>query len=128
MKSTVQKKMLTAARRAADKAYAPYSGFRVGAAVVDDQDRIYSAGNVENSSYGLTLCAERNAVARAVSAGARRIEAVLVYANTEKLTPPCGACLQTIAEFGEDPEIVLANWKRTKALRLQDCLPHRFSL
>ena len=87
-----------AARAARRRAYAPYSGFRVGAAVRAG-DALHSGCNVENDSYGLTLCAERVAVATAVAAGARRIDAIAVASGTDEPTPPCGMCLQTLAEF-----------------------------
>src|SRR5690349_8638765 len=93
-------KMLTAAREAAARAYAPYSNFSVGAALLDEQGRIFSGCNVENISYGLTICAERNAIGQAVRAGAKKIVAAMVYTPTPKPTPPCGACRQVLAEFG----------------------------
>ena len=121
-------RMLTAAKRAARRAHAPYSGFRVGAAVLDERGRVHPGCNIENGSLGLTICAERNAIARAVCTGAKHVEAVLVFTDTEELTPPCGACLQVIAEFGKNPVIVLANAKQTRRHRLNDLLPQRFSL
>jgi len=121
-------RLLRAARAAAARAYAPFSELRIGAAVLTGDGRIFSGCNVENSSYGLTMCAERVAIFKAVSTGQRRIRAVLVYADTARLTPPCGACLQVINEFGADAEIVLANSRASKRYRLKDLLPLGFRL
>ena len=128
MTKRTQSRMLRAARAAAKNAYAPFSKFKVGAAVLTTDGRIFSGCNIENSSYGLTMCAERMAIFKAVSAGEREISAVLVYADTAKLTPPCGACLQVISEFSENPEIVLANGRATKTYHLLHLLPHAFKL
>ncbi len=106
---TVQE-MLRRAREAAERAYCPYSNFRVGAAVLatgeDPRDRAVFVGcNVENASYDLTICAERSAVVQAVSAGFRKLLAVVVYTPTETPTAPCGACRQVLYEFGPDAEV-----------------------
>ena len=120
--------LVAAARRARGRAYAPYSRFRVGAAVRAG-GRIIAAANVENASYGLSLCAERVAVAAAVAAGARRLEAVAVASGTAPPTPPCGMCLQTLAEFaGPALPVTLAGargrpWRTT----LGSLLPQAFS-
>jgi cytidine deaminase len=123
---SIQASLLRAARAAEDRAYAPYSQFKVGAAVLTASGRIFSGCNIENGSYGLTVCAERVAVFKAVLGGERKVKAVLVYAGTVKLTPPCGACLQVISEFSENPEIVLSNGRSTKTYRLRELLPLGF--
>ena len=128
MNKSTQARLLRAARAAAKNAYAPFSKLKVGAAVLTAKGRIFSGCNVENSSYGLTVCAERVAIFRAVSASECDIQAVLAYADTAKLTPPCGACLQVISEFSENPEIVLANGRSTKMYRLRELLPLGFRL
>lgn len=98
------------ALRMRDRAYAPYSHFRVGAAVVGQSGRVYLGCNVENASYGLCICAERSAVTRAVAEGEERIVAVAVATQTTPPCPPCGMCRQTLAEFaGDDLPIVLVN-------------------
>ena len=128
MNKTTQARLLRAARAASAKAYAPFSKLKVGAAVLTAKGHTFSACNIENSSFGLTICAERVAIFKAVSAGERDIRALLVYADTAKLTPPCGACLQVISEFSENPEIVLANGRSTKTHRLRELLPLGFRL
>jgi len=125
MNRTTFHKLVVAARKAARNAYAPYSKFSVGAAVLTDKGT-FSGCNVENSSYGLTICAERVAMFKAISGGAKRVNALAVYTNSESATPPCGACLQVITEFGENPDIILSNGKRTEFYRLKDLLPCGF--
>lgn len=120
--------LLGAARAVRRKAYAPYSGFRVGAAVRAG-GRTWSAPNVENASYGLTVCAERNAVAAAVAGGARRLEAVAVASATRPPTPPCGACLQVLAEFaGPELPVLLGGAGGSQVeTTLGELLPRGFS-
>ena len=117
-----------AARAARRRAYAPYSRFQVGAAVRAG-GRIFSGANVENASYGATLCAERAAVAAAVSAGARRLEAVAVASGTAPPTPPCGICLQVLAEFaGPELPVSLAGARGAVVqTTLGELLPRGFS-
>lgn len=101
--------LLRAATRARERAYAPYSGYHVGAAVLA-RGRIYAACNVENSAYPLSVCAERNAVALAVAAGARRIDAVAIVGGRDRPAAPCGGCRQVLSEFcAPDAPIVYAS-------------------
>jgi cytidine deaminase len=105
--SATVERLLESARRAQRNAYAPYSRFPVGAAVLAEDGRIFLGCNVENSSFGLTVCAERNAVAAAVVAGARPVAAAVV-ANQANIVP-CGACRQVLAEFGAEMPVILAS-------------------
>jgi cytidine deaminase len=119
--------LVRAARAARKQAYAPYSGFRVGAAVRAD-GRVFEGANVENASYGLTLCAERVAVAAAVVVGARHLEAIAIASGTSPPTPPCGMCLQTLAEFaGPELRVVLAGARGHTVTTLHELLPRGFS-
>lgn len=101
--------LISVARDAREHAHAPFSGFRVGAAVRARSGRIFSGCNVENASYGLTICAERVAVFKAISEGEREFDAICVVTDTDVLTPPCGACRQIIWEFCGDVPVILAN-------------------
>jgi cytidine deaminase len=105
---TQLKKLIASAKQAAARAYAPYSRFRVGAAVLTSTGRIYSGCNVENASYGLTNCAERTAIFNAVAAGEKklRLDCVVVYTPTKSATAPCGACRQVIYEFGPQARVI----------------------
>ena len=100
------KKLKAAAKAAAGRAYAPYSKFRVGAAVLTDSGKIFSGCNVENASYGLCNCAERTAIFSAVAAGERKFQCVVVYTPTKTATAPCGACRQVIYEFGPKIRVI----------------------
>ncbi len=103
-------------------AYAPYSRFRVGAAVLGESGRIYTGSNVENSSYGLTLCAERVAIVAAVHAGERVILKVAVATETEAPVPPCGACRQVLHEFGARARVILGTMKGDQRITSLDAL------
>ena len=131
MKSSSLKfrKLLAAARAAQRNAHAPYSKFRVGAALLTKSGKVYTGVNVENASYGLTNCAERVAVGKAVSEGHRKFQAIAVVAPSAALSP-CGACRQVLAEFGECV-IICADSRNTRRLRihlLSELLPHTFKL
>lgn len=113
--------LIQAAREAREKAYAPYSGFKVGAAVLNRDGRIFSGCNVENASYGLTNCAERTAVFKAVSEGGTQLTALAVIADTRKPVAPCGACRQVMAEFGIE-KIIMCNTKGERHIATLDQL------
>ncbi len=119
--------LLEAALAAREHAHAPFSNFKVGAALEDASGRIHTGCNVENATYGLTVCAERVAVLKAVSEGARKFTRIAVAADTGTLTPPCGACRQILWEFCGDIEVILVNLEgRTERFRLKDLYPRPF--
>jgi cytidine deaminase len=121
--------LIAAALAARENAFAPYSKFRVGAAIEDSEGRIHTGCNVENATYGLTVCAERVAVFKAISEGVRKFRRVAVAADTDSLTPPCGACRQILWEFCGDIEIVLVNLRgQTETHRLKDLFPKPFDV
>jgi cytidine deaminase len=116
-----------AAREAREQAYAPYSGFAVGAAVLSESGEIFVGCNVENASIGATVCAERTAIGSAVAGGERRFEALCVVTDLDAPAAPCGICRQFIAEFCDDLQILLANLDGERELvTLDEILPHRF--
>jgi len=121
--------LIAAALAVRENAFAPYSKFKVGAALEDTEGRVHTGCNVENATYGLTVCAERNAVFRAISEGVRKFRRIAVVADTENLTPPCGACRQILWEFCGDVEIVLANLHgKTETYHLKDLFPKPFDV
>ena len=121
--------LLAAALAARENAFAPYSKFRVGAAIEDADGCIHTGCNVENATYGLTVCAERVAVFKAISEGVRKFRRVAIAADTDALTPPCGACRQILWEFCGDVEIVLVNLRgQTETYRLKDLFPKPFDV
>jgi len=121
--------LLEAALAVRQNAFAPFSKFQVGAALEDVDGHIHTGCNVENATYGLTVCAERVAVFKAISEGARKFRRVAVAADTDVLTPPCGACRQILWEFCGDVEIVLVNLHgKTESHRLKDLFPRPFDV
>ncbi len=129
MKTINWSALQVAAKEAAAQAYAPYSQFPVGVAVLAENGEIFSGCNVENASYGATVCAERNAIAAAVVAGQRKFVALLVYTPQEKLTPPCGMCRQVIAEFftPDSPIASCNHLAQQQSWTLQQLLPDAFT-
>jgi cytidine deaminase len=120
-------KLVAAARGARRHAQAAYSSFKVGAALEASDGTIITGCNIENATYGLTICAERVAMFKALSEGHKKFRRVAVVADTEVSTPPCGACRQILWEFGGDLEVILANLRReTGRYQLKDLLPLPF--
>ena len=120
--------LIEAAKLAAKKAYAPYSGYQVGAALETTDGVVYTGCNVENASYSLTICAERNAVAQAILNGESNFRAIAIYVDTEILFPPCGACRQVLSEFTPGMLVIYANKNGIKKTKLNKLLPDSFQL
>ena len=119
--------LVARAREARQRALADYSGFKVGAAIETATGEIITGCNIENATYGLTICAERVAIFKALSEGHREFRRVAVVADTDEPTPPCGPCRQILWEFAPGTEVVLANLTETTArYRIRDLLPHAF--
>ncbi len=119
-------RVLEQARAVQRQAYAPYSKFRVGAALESVSGEVFVGCNVENASYGLTICAERAAVVRAISAGARQFGRIVIVSDSEPPAAPCGACRQVLAEFGTDLVVEAVGPSSTKRWRIRDLLPDAF--
>lgn len=121
---TVPADLLAAARAAWGHAYAPYSGFSVGAALRDGEGRVHAGANVENASYGLGRCAEQSAIQAMATAGGRRLREIVVVTAADPPASPCGACRQVLSEFGPDATVYLVNdrgaWRTTVARLLPD--------
>ena len=125
----MQEKLVKAAKRASSLAYAPYSNFHVGAALLTWDDVIYTACNIENASFGATICAERAAVAIAVSEGKRSFKAIAIYAETDEPISPCGICRQVLAEFSKQMTVYCScKSGKTITYSLSDLLPDAFDL
>lgn len=121
--------LIKAALRARELSIAPFSNFHVGAAVETEDGKIYIGCNIESASYGLTVCAERVAIWKALSEGERRFKQLAIVADTEDLTPPCGTCRQIIWEFCRDAPIILANLRgEQEVIMMRDLLPRAFDV
>ena len=122
-----QEELIQAARKAREQSVAPFSHFRVGAAVETEEGKIYTGCNIESASYGLTVCAERVAIWKALSEGERHFKRLAIVADTETLTPPCGTCRQIIWEFCRNATVILANLRgETETDEVRDLLPRAF--
>lgn len=120
-------KLITEAEKARKRAYAPYSKFKVGAAVLSADGKIFTGCNIENASIGLALCAERVAIFKAISEGSTKFKAIAIIGDTDKPCSPCGACRQVISEFGEDIPLIMANLKGdVKIKKIKELLPEAF--
>ena len=119
--------LISAARQTRENAHAAFSNFRVGAALRASSGRIFGGCNVENATYGLTVCAERVAIFKAISEGERGFDAIAVVTDADSLTPPCGACRQLIWEFCGDVPVILANLKgKVETIPMHDLFPKPF--
>jgi cytidine deaminase len=119
--------LITAAKQARENAHAPHSNFRVGAALHATSGRVFGGCNVENATYGLTICAERVAIFKAISEGERNFDAIAVSTDTERLTPPCGACRQLLWEFCGDIPVILSNLQgKSEVIPMRDLFPKPF--
>lgn len=127
MRSGLGDSLIAAAQAAQAHAYAPYSKFRVGAALETTEGAVFTGCNVESASYGLTICAERSAVAQAVGQGARRFRRIVVVSDSEPPASPCGACRQVLAEFGLDLVVEAVGPGSRQQWRLDELLPHAFT-
>ncbi len=129
LSASALQELATAAKDASTRAYCPYSRFPVGAAVRTADGRVFTGCNVENASFGLTVCAERNAILNAVGAGAQQITALVIYTPTDAPVTPCGACRQVLLEFGRDADVVcICSTAQRLQFNASALLPHGFTL
>ena len=120
------KELLNAAKAATENAYAPYSGFKVGAALLTSDGEVYTGCNIENISFGATVCAERCALFKAISEGKRSFLKLAIASSSEDKTFPCGICRQVLAEFMPDGEIIIKNGEQEEVYTVSELLPHSF--
>ena len=124
-----EKQLVEAAREVRLRAHAPFSGFKVGAALESASGEIITGCNVENASYGLTMCAERVAIFKAISEGEKQFTQIAVIADTAELTPPCGACRQIIWEFCGDIPVIMSNLEgKIETMKMSELLPRAFDM
>jgi cytidine deaminase len=126
--SAEQASLVAAARAVRERAYSPYSSFRVGSALRAENGAIFVGCNFENASYGATICAERTAILTMVAAGQRSLESIAVFTDAETLSMPCGLCRQVISEFQRDALLIVANPRQHRVLRFAEIFPEPFVL
>ncbi|WP_103895916.1 cytidine deaminase [Caloramator fervidus] len=120
--------LVALAIKAKENAYAPYSNFRVGAALLTEEGKVFTGCNVENASYGGTVCAERTALFKAISEGYKKFKAIAITSDSDNLTFPCGICRQVLSEFGLEFDVIVSNKKgEYKVYKLKELLPYAFS-
>ncbi|MCD4818879.1 MAG: cytidine deaminase [Candidatus Cloacimonetes bacterium] len=124
----MNKELIKIAKKVSQNAHAPYSNFKVGAALITKSGKIFSGCNVENASYGLTMCAERVAIFKAVSEGFKEFIEMVIYVDSDTLFSPCGACRQVIAEFSSDIKITIFSNKEQIETTIKELLPLAFKL
>lgn len=124
-----EQELFDVAFKAMEHAYAPYSNYTVGASILCDDGKVYSGGNIENASYGLTNCAERTAIFKAVSEGAKEVRAIAIVNGTSEMSKPCGACRQVMSEFmkADAPVFLANNTNQYKEFKFKEILPLAFS-
>jgi len=129
MDTKQREKLIRQAKIAYQRAYAPYSHFCVGAAALTNEGHVVNGCNVENASYGLTVCAERNCIAQAIINGENQFQSMVIYTEQVKLTPPCGACRQVIAEFFDPKAIIFAanHLEQYQEWTVEELLPNAFT-
>jgi len=119
--------LINKAKNAREHSYSPYSRFKVGAALKTKNGMVFTGCNIENSSYSLSICAEREAIFKAISAGERDLDTIAIVTDSDKLTTPCGACRQVMWEFSKDMAVVVANLKgEKKEFKIKELLAHPF--
>lgn len=128
MDENIEKQLMDMAKEAASHAYSPYSNFKVGCAILTEKGNIYQSCNIENASYSLTICAERNAATQAVYHNDTQFKLIAVYVDSDKIFPPCGACRQFLSEFSPKVPIIYFNLNTTIKTSLDHLLPDSFQL
>lgn len=126
----IEKKLITLSKKAMENSYSPYSKFRVGAAILTEEGKVYTGTNVENASFGATICAERTAVLKAVSEGDIRFTAIAISSDADGFIYPCGVCRQVLSEFDKgEMKVICSNSKgEYKSFKLSEMLPNVFEL